>query len=177
MGFSLPPERGRDIAAGTVTLLKYVQEPETLSLIPKVKGGETEMRWLNIRTLLTIALSLLLASFGVYLGLQLPHMLGIPMLNIPSGEDLIKAVPAYQATTTVALALVGLLLGFYLGPRLGEIIVRAGRSLEMASAADKIAVAIGTALGVTGHLAVLQFAVHHSPSLCACSCWSLSALS
>ena len=106
------------------------------------------MSWLNIRTLLTVALSLLLASFGVYLGLQLPHFNGIQMLYIPSGEDLIKASPAYQATTTVALALVGLLLGFYLGPRLGEIIVRAGRSLEMASAADKIAVGIGTALGV-----------------------------
>jgi uncharacterized protein YacL len=104
------------------------------------------MSWLNIRTLLTIALSLLLASFGVYLGLQLPHMPAIAAL--PSGEELIKATPAYQATSTVALALVGLLLGFYLGPRIGEVIVRAGRSLEMASAADKIAVAIGTALGV-----------------------------
>lgn len=106
------------------------------------------MSWLNIRTLLTIALSLLLASFGVYLGSQLPHMPSIPAVYIPSGEDLIKASPAYQATTTVALALVGLLLGFYLGPRIGEVIVRAGRSLEMASAADKIAVGIGTALGV-----------------------------
>ncbi|MCW3052894.1 MAG: Integral rane protein domain superfamily [Chthonomonadales bacterium] len=106
------------------------------------------MRWLNIRTLLTVALSLLLASFGVYLGLQLPHFNGIPTLYIPSGEDLIKTSPAYQATTTVMLALVGLLLGFYLGPRLGEIIVRAGRSLEMASPADKIAVFIGTVVGV-----------------------------
>jgi uncharacterized protein YacL len=106
------------------------------------------MSWLNIRTLLTIALSLLLASFGVYLGLQLPHMPAIPALYIDSGDALIKASPAYQATTTVALALVGLLLGFYLGPRIGEITVRAGRSLENASAADKIAVAIGTALGV-----------------------------
>lgn len=105
------------------------------------------MSWLNIRTLLTIALSLLLASFGVYLGLQLPHMQGFPALYIPSGEDLIKVAPAYQATTTVALALVGLLLGFYLGPRIGEIIVRAGRALELMSAADKIAVSIGTALG------------------------------
>ena len=106
------------------------------------------MSWLNIRTLLTIALSLLLASFGVYLGLQLPHMAGFPALYIPSGEDLIKVAPAYQATTTVALALVGLLLGFYLGPKIGEIIVRAGRALELMSAADKIAVSIGTALGV-----------------------------
>ena len=70
------------------------------------------MSWLNIRTLLTIALSLLLASFGVYLGLQLPHMPELKSLYIPSGEDLIKASPAYQATTTFALALVGLLLGF-----------------------------------------------------------------
>ena len=106
------------------------------------------MSWLNIRTLLTVALSLLLASFGVYLGLQLPHMPAIPALYISNGEDLIKAAPSYQATTTVALALVGLLLGFYLGPRLGEIIVRAGRWLEMMSATDKIAVAAGTALGV-----------------------------
>ena len=106
------------------------------------------MSWLNIRTLLTVALSLLLASFGVYLGLQLPHMPAIPSLYILSGEELIKVTPAYQTTTTVALALIGLLLGFYLGPRLGEIIVRAGRSLEMASATDKIAVAAGTALGV-----------------------------
>ena len=105
------------------------------------------MSWLNIRTLLTVALSLLLASFGVYLGLQLPHMPAIPALYISSGEDLIKAAPAYQATTTVALALVGLLLGFYLGPKIGEIIVRAGRSLEVMSAPDKIAVSIGTALG------------------------------
>jgi uncharacterized protein YacL len=105
------------------------------------------MSWLNIRTLLTVALSLLLASFGVYMGLQLPNMKGVPTLYIPSGEDLIKVSPAYQATTTVALALVGLLLGFYLGPKIGEVIVRAGRSLENMSAADKIAVSIGTALG------------------------------
>ena len=120
------------------------------------------MRWLNIRTLLTVALSLLLASFGVYLGLQLPHFNGIQMLYIPSGEDLIKASPAYQVTTTVALALVGLLLGFYLGPKLGEVIVRAGRSLEMASAADKIAVGIGTALGV---LVTLPFYNLLSPNI------------
>lgn len=106
------------------------------------------MRWMNIRTLLTVALSLVLASFGVYMGTQLPHFQGWPALNIPSGEELMKVVPAYQVTTTVALALVGLLLGFYLGPRIGEVIVRAARSLEMASAADKISVVLGTALGV-----------------------------
>lgn len=106
------------------------------------------MRFLNIKTLLTIVLSLMLASFGVYLGTQLTHFSGVPGLNISSGEELVKTMPGYQATTTVALALVGLLLGFYLGPRIGEIIVRAGRSLEIMSATDKIAVVTGTALGV-----------------------------
>ncbi len=106
------------------------------------------MRMINIRTILTVALSLLLGSFGVYLGSQLHTMPAIPALYIPSGAELIKATPTYQPTTTVALALVGLLLGFYLGPRIGEVIVRAGRSLEMMSATDKIAVAAGTALGV-----------------------------
>ncbi len=105
------------------------------------------MSWLNIRALLTIALSLLLASFGVYLGLHLRDMPMLPVLHL-SGEELIKVAPGYQATATVALALVGLLLGFYLGPRISEVIVRAGRSLEMMSATDKIAVGAGIALGV-----------------------------
>ena len=49
---------------------------------------------------------------------------------------------------SIALALLGLLVGIWIGPRVADKIIQAGKSLERMSATDKIAVGIGTALGV-----------------------------
>lgn len=100
----------------------------------------------TFRQLFTLLLSLTLICFGVYLGLQLPNMPSF--LGIPSGKDLTSQMPNYHVGVTIALSAVGLLLGFWVGPKISGQIIQAGKSLEAMSAADKIAVGAGTALGV-----------------------------
>lgn len=100
----------------------------------------------NFRQLFSILFSLLLAGFGISLGLQVPQ---IPSFwVVPSGTEMISQWPSYLATVTVSLAVAGLLVGATIGPRLGDMIVLVGKSLEAMSAKDKIAVALGTALSV-----------------------------
>lgn len=108
----------------------------------------------TFRQLFTLILSITLIGFGIYLGLQLPSMPSI--FGIPSGEDLVKQMPHYDVRVAVFLAIVGLLLGFWLGPKIGEQIIQTGKSLEAMSAPDKIAVGTGTGLGVIITLLVYQ---------------------
>ncbi len=105
-------------------------------------------RLFHFRQLFTLLLSLTLCGFGIYTGLQLNKFPGIPWLFIPTGEDLLRTNQAYQLEVTFALAVLGLLFGIWVGPKIGDRIVVAGRSLEKASATDKIAVALGVMLGV-----------------------------
>ena len=96
------------------------------------------MRLYNFRQLFTLLLSLTLCGFGVYLGLQLPRMSPVGPISIV--QELIRSNPSYGSEVTVALGVVGFLLGIWLGPRLGDKIIGAGKSLERMSANDKIAV-------------------------------------
>lgn len=100
----------------------------------------------TFRGIFTLLLGLTLCGFGISLGVQLPRMHSF--MGLPSGQDLINQIPNYGIAVTLALGVVGFLLGVYIGPRIGDQIVDAGRSLEAASATDKIAVGAGTALGV-----------------------------
>src|SRR5437773_1288599 len=100
----------------------------------------------NFRSLFTLLFSLLLCGFGIYLGLQVPKM---PQIGpVPSGDYLIQHISHFDVEVTIALALLGLLVGIWIGPRVADKIIQAGKSLERMSATDKIAVGIGTALGV-----------------------------
>jgi uncharacterized protein YacL len=105
-------------------------------------------RLFGFRQLFTLLLSLTLCGFGISAGLQVHKFGGWPRLFIPSGSDLMNWNPNYQVEVTIAFAVVGLLFGIWAGPRVGEEIVRIGKSLERMSATDKIAVGFGIALGV-----------------------------
>jgi uncharacterized protein YacL len=104
------------------------------------------MRLYSFRTFFTLLLSATLIGSGIYTGLQLPKMPAF--WGVPSGEDLIHQIPNFQIGVPVALAGIGLLLGIWLGPKIGDLIIQAGKSLEKMSATDKIAVGAGIALGV-----------------------------
>ncbi len=100
----------------------------------------------SFRALFTLILCLLLGGMGTTAALQLHNL---PSLwNMPSGPDLISSHPGYQTEVVIMLTAVGLLLGFWIGPRIGDVIIAGGRSMEQMAAADKIAVGIGAALGV-----------------------------
>jgi len=85
----------------------------------------------------------MLCGFGVYLGQELPSIL--KTVAPVTARDTVEALPGY---TTVALGVIGFLLGVWIGPRCSDIVLRVGRNLEEMSAADKIAVAFGIILGV-----------------------------
>lgn len=101
------------------------------------------MRFFSFRTLFALVVSLALCGFGVYVGQVLPNIL--KTVAPVSARDTVEALPGY---TTVALGVIGFLLGVWIGPRCSNIVLRAGRNLEEMSAADKIAVAFGIILGV-----------------------------
>src|SRR5690349_17089004 len=99
------------------------------------------MRLHTFRQIFALLLMLTLCGSGIYMGLHLLELQHIWVI------DQMKAIPNYTVRVTVALAAIGLLLGLWIGPRIADLIVRAGKSLEQMSAADKIAIAAGTALG------------------------------
>ena len=103
----------------------------------------------NFRQLFVVVFSLTLVAFGISLGMQLAKVQSL------LGIDL-TAIPSYQAKVTIGITMVGLLLGISLGPRLGNLIVQAGHSLEQMSAGDKIAVFTGATLGIVVTLVFYQ---------------------
>jgi uncharacterized protein YacL len=100
----------------------------------------------SFRALFTLILCLLLGGLGTTSALQLHNLPSLWVL--PSGADLINSHPGYQLEVTIMLTAVGLLMGFWIGPRIGDMIIEGGRSMERMAATDKIAVGIGAALGI-----------------------------
>lgn len=95
----------------------------------------------KFRTFFTLVLTVMLINFGVYAGQQL-----LPFL--PNFQELNQTSPNHALTFKVGLATIGLLLGGWIGPRIADLIIQAGKSLEKMSATDKIAVGVGVTLGV-----------------------------
>jgi uncharacterized protein YacL len=103
------------------------------------------MRLHTFRQLFALLLMLTLCGTGIYTGL---HLLDIHNVWIIEQMRSIKdSQPNYSVQVTVALAAIGLLLGLWIGPRIADLIIRAGQTLEQMSAADKIAIAAGLVLG------------------------------
>ncbi len=103
------------------------------------------MRWFSFRAIFSLILCLLLGGLGTTAALQLHTLPSV--FNIPSGADLVK-MPGYQNEVTVMLTVLGLLIGSWIGPKIGDLIIEGGRALERMAATDKIAVAIGAGLGI-----------------------------
>lgn len=99
------------------------------------------MQIFKFRTFFTLVLTIVLISLGVYIGQQL-----LPIL--PNGRELVADNPRYADTVNVGMGMIGLLLGGFFGPRIADLIIGAGKSLEKMSATDKIAVGIGATVGV-----------------------------
>lgn len=99
------------------------------------------MQIFKFRTFFTLVLTIVLISLGVYIGQQL-----LPIL--PNGRELVAENPRYADTVKVGMAMIGLLLGGFFGPRLADLIIGAGKALEKMSATDKIAVGVGVTMGV-----------------------------
>ena len=122
----------------------------------------------SFRALFTLILCLLLGGLGTTAALQLHNLPSLWHLPngadyLPSGADLISSHPGYQIEVTVMLTAVGLLLGFWIGPRIGDMIIEGGRSMERMAATEKIAVAIGAALGIFVSLPFYQL-LSNSPT-------------
>src|SRR5579862_1295403 len=108
----------------------------------------------SFRALFTLILCLLLGGLGTAAALQLHNLPSFG--SLPSGQDLIKSQAGYQTEVTIMLTAVGLLLGFWIGPKIGDMIIEGGRAMERMAATDKIAVGIGAALGIIVSLPFYQ---------------------
>jgi uncharacterized protein YacL len=80
--------------------------------------------------------------------------LGLAIPNLPSNsvfdtlKDVARENPFYFKYTVGALGVLGVLIGFFLGPRTAQSIINAGNAIERMSTRDKVAVGFGTFLGV-----------------------------
>ena len=104
------------------------------------------MRLHTFRQIFALVLMLTLCGTGIYSGIHLldiQHVWIIEQMRTISRD----ANPNYTVQVTVALGAIGLLLGLWTGPRIADLIIGAGKSLEQMSAADKIATGAGIVLG------------------------------
>lgn len=99
------------------------------------------MRLHTFRQLFALIFMLTLCGSGIYFGVHLLEIQHVWLI------DQMRSIPNYTVQVTVALAAIGLLLGLWIGPRIADSIVNAGKRLEAMSPADKIAIGAGTALG------------------------------
>lgn len=108
----------------------------------------------NFRQLFSVVMALLLGAVGLAAGLRIEKLPAIWIF--PSFRELSEMYPGYHTFSIVALATLGVLLGTFLGPKLAQGIVNAGNAIERMSTRDKIAVGLGTFLGLatTGPFAV-----------------------
>jgi uncharacterized protein YacL len=106
----------------------------------------------NFKQLFSLIFAVILGGMGFVLArsITLPPYNDIPvLLNI---AELAKRSPVYHNLLVGALTVLGVLLAFILGPKLAESIINAGNAIERMSTRDKIAVGVGTFVGVAASL-------------------------
>jgi uncharacterized protein YacL len=94
----------------------------------------------------SVIFALILAGLGFSLGYSVKNLPQIG--SIPSGEDLVRGIPGYYPSVVGALAVLGVLVGSILGPKIALRIISAGNAIERMSTRDKVAVGMGTFVGV-----------------------------
>lgn len=106
------------------------------------------LRFRGFRSLFALLFSLIMGGLG--------HSIALELQRLSIFAEMSRANSGYPAEMDLALTVVGLLFGVWIGPRIGDLIIQAGRSLERMSAVDKIAVGTGTILGLFVSLLLLQ---------------------
>ena len=97
----------------------------------------------------SIVFALILGGLGLTTGLNIRTSLPLHLESaFWSTVDELTRSALYVQVTAGALCVVGLLLGVILGPKAAQWLVDVGNAIERMSARDKIAVGIGTFLGV-----------------------------
>ena len=89
----------------------------------------------------------LLLALGLNLRLLVPPAGDNSNALLVTANELLKQ-PLYVNSTAVALCIVGLLMGVILGPKAAQRLIDVGNAIERMSSRDKIAVGIGTFLGI-----------------------------
>lgn len=104
----------------------------------------------SFKQLFSVVFSLLLGGALLVLGVNLRALIGPDNGNLVLRTflDMTQASPLYQYSTIAALTTVGVLFGAITGPAIAQSIVSAGNAIERMPTKDKIAVGIGTFLGV-----------------------------
>ena len=106
------------------------------------------MRLRNFRQVFTLLFSATLISFSIYAGQQFrafcvspgAHSRWIAIFRDTFVDD------GYSLKVSILMAMLGLLVGLWVGPRIWARIEQAGQDLERTSPGDKIAVGIGMAV-------------------------------
>ncbi len=104
----------------------------------------------NFKQLFSIALAALFGIFGLLIGFALLGQIQQPeppgVLNL--FKEATKDRPYYLSAIVTAVGMIGLLAGGVIAPKLAQRLIDAGNAVENMSAKDKIAVGIGTILGL-----------------------------
>ncbi|HSV74095.1 MAG TPA: PIN domain-containing protein [Chthonomonadales bacterium] len=108
---------------------------------------------MNLRSftqLFSALFALLLGAIGLTAGLSLPNLPDVAGMSLVRAtiRELAATYPAYVPATAAAMAMLGVLLATFLGPATARYVVQTGNAIERMSARDKVAVALGTCLGV-----------------------------
>ncbi len=97
----------------------------------------------------SVVFALILGGIGLALGLNLRTL--VPRRGDTDLMEIINNLlnqPLYVNSTAAALSIIGLLLGVILGPKAAQKLINVGNAVERMSARDKIAVGIGSFLGI-----------------------------
>jgi Integral membrane protein (PIN domain superfamily) len=100
----------------------------------------------NFKQLFSVVFAVILGGMGFALAVNIPNYPDVPILqNIKS---LARDYDVYRQAVTGAFSVLGILIAFIVGPKLAESIIRLGNAIERMSTRDKIAVGVGTFVGV-----------------------------
>lgn len=104
----------------------------------------------NFKQLFSIALAVLFGVLGLLIGVALLGQIQQPE---PPGvlslfKEATKERPYYLSAIVTAMGMIGLLAGGVMAPKMAQRLIDAGNAVESMSAKDKIAVAVGTVLGL-----------------------------
>lgn len=118
-------------------------------------GAAASMSIRNFKQLFSVVFAIILGGILFGIGLLVKNSVEEPAPHLGAWyhpaliilKELNDSYPFYLKYTLVALGILGVLVGVFVGPPLAQAIVNAGNAIERMSTRDKMAVGCGTALG------------------------------